>query len=128
MSTNNPAARSPLFDFAADMVRSHARMLQSGIADSPARTAPPSYHGHSFGDLSEREQLDLLGRLASRSSYWRDVLAEGLSESDRIDQLVKLALDPGASAGDVVRELREILTGYAEKVAAVRGDELTELV
>lgn len=114
-------------DFAFDLARSQARMLQSGIADSRVRTAAPDYHGRSFGDLSERERLDHLGRLADRSSYWREVLEESLSESDRIPQLVKLALDPDVSPGDALRMLREILTEYAEKVAEVRGDQLTEL-
>lgn len=101
--------------------------MSTQIADSPQRTAPPDYYGRIFGELSDREQVDTLANLSGRSTYWRDVMAEGLAESDRIDALVKLALDPDASSGDVLRTIREILTEYAERVAAVRGDELTEL-
>jgi hypothetical protein len=101
--------------------------VMTPIADSPARTAPPDETGRTFGELSPREQLDLLARLSDRSSYWRDVLTEALAESDGVPTLVSLALDPDASPVRVVNFLRKLLSEYALRVADVRGDELTEL-
>ena len=98
-----------------------------GIPDSPQRTAPPSDDGRAFGELPEREQLDILGNLAGRSSYWRDVLQEALAESDRVPALIQAALDPTSTPAHLATFLREVLIGYAEDVAAHRGDELTEL-
>ena len=69
--------------------------------------------------------MDLLGRLADRSSFWRDTFQESLSEAL---SLVSAAFDPDCTHADLGRRLRERLLETAEKVAAVRGDELTELV
>lgn len=50
------AVHSTLFDFAAELTRSHAAFLR----DDPCRVAPPEYTaGPAFEDLPRREQLDL---------------------------------------------------------------------
>lgn len=101
--------------------------LLSRLADSPQRVAPPNEDGPTFGDISPREQLCALERLSSRSSYWREVLIEALAESNGVPALVNLALDPDASPLMVTNLLRELLSEYAQRVAAVRGDDLAEL-
>ena len=98
-----------------------------GVPDSRERTASPDEHGRAFSDLPEREQLDILGRLCDRSSYWRDVLQEALAESDRVPALIQAALDPTSTPAHLATFIREVLIGYAERVAALRGDELTAL-
>lgn len=95
-----------------------------GAPDSPERTAPPDEHGRPFSELPSREQLDLLGRLSDRSAYWREIFQEALGESL---QIIAAAFDPDCTDADLGRRLRERLVGYAEQVAARRGDELTEL-
>lgn len=109
--------------------RAECFAMHSGIADSPARTYPDDdcASGKLFGELPDREQLDILGNLCGRSSYWRDVLQEALAESDRVPALIQAALDPTSTSAHLATFLREVLIGYAERVAAKRGDELTEL-
>lgn len=100
---------------------------KTGIPDSPARTAAPADVGRPFGSLTEREQLDILGRLYDRNSVYADALVEAPAESNDSDRLFKAALDPDVTPADLGRRFRECLIGYAESVAAHRGDELEDL-
>lgn len=115
---------SDYFEMAANIVRADAARL---LRDSPQRTAPPADAGRTFANMGEREQLDILGSLSGRSSYWRDVLQEALAESDRVPALIQAALDPASTPAHLATFLREVLIDYAESVAAHRGDELEQL-
>ena len=97
------------------------------IPDSPTRTAPPDFRGRSFGDLSQAEQIDILRRLHGRSVYWNEVIEEALAESELVSHFVKVALDPVSTPEHITNFLWQLLIEYAERVAAHRGDELTEL-
>lgn len=117
-------ADSPLFDFAADLVRSHAALL----LDDPERVAPPDYDVRpSFEDLSRRQRLEIAENICGRPAY-RDALTEALPESDGYDGFLKLAIDVNASDAEIGRRAREIILDYLERVAAVRGDDLAEVL
>lgn len=106
--------------------------LAPWIPDSPTRVGAPDESGpqQPFSNLAERDRLDILRSLSSRSSYWREVLIEALAESDdnALGSLIDAALTPDADARRVIGMLRQILVDYADRVAAIRGDDLAELV
>lgn len=117
-------ADSPLFDFAADLARSHAALLR----DDPARVAPPDYDVRpTIGDLSKRQQLEIAETVCRRTEY-REALSEALPESDEYDRWLTVAIDVNASDAEIGRRAREIILDYLERVAAVRGDDLAEVL
>ena len=115
-----------LFEFACSLNRAQTKFLNS-IPDSPARTAPPDESGVPFSELPERRQLDILESLAARSKWWKEVCEEALAESDEAPALVCAALDSCVTAADLGNRLRETIIAYAERHAAINGDDLSEL-
>lgn len=98
-----------------------------GIADNPQRTAPPSDTGRTFGDLTEREQLDILLKLYDRKGDYAQAIVEAACDSKAGDRLFRAALDPDCTPADLGRRFRECILGYVEDVAACRGDQLEDL-
>lgn len=115
---------STLFDFAADLSRSHAALLR----DDPARVASPEYvpAGPAFEELPRRQQLEAAETVCRRASY-RDALVEAMPESASYDGFLKLAIDANVSDSEIGRVARELILGYLGRVAAFRGDDLAEV-
>ncbi|HEX5419643.1 MAG TPA: hypothetical protein VFY39_06565 [Gammaproteobacteria bacterium] len=115
---------STLFDFAADLTRSHAASLR----DDPARVAPPEYGpaGPGFEELPRPEQLDIAETICRRPTY-RDALAEAMPESKGYDGWLKLIVDARVSDSEIGRVARELILAYLGRVAAGLGDDLAEL-
>jgi hypothetical protein len=118
-------ADSPLFDFAADLARSHAALLR----DDSARVAPSDEYDvrPSFEDLSRRQQLEIAETVCRRTAY-REALSEALPESDGYDGWLTVAIDVNASDAEIGRRAREIILDYLERVADARGDDLAEVL
>lgn len=110
-----------LFQFVRDMNRGYAAALR----DSAARVAPPDEGSRPFGELLQEQQLDILATLSGRSSHWMDIMIEALSES--APQIVRAVLNSSSTDERITRLLREVLIEYAARVAAERGDDLTEI-
>lgn len=114
-------AESPLFEFAADLVRSHAAVaFRERPIDAPEYAVHPA-----FEDLSKRQQLEIAETVCRRPAY-REVLTEALPESDGYDRWLTLAVDVNCSDAEIGRRAREIILGYLARVADVRGDDLGE--
>lgn len=118
----SPLGSSELFDFAADLVRSHAGAFCERPIDPPEFPAGPS-----FEELPRREQLDIAETVCRRPSY-REALSEALPESDAYDHWLTLAIDANVDDAEIGRRARELILAYLARVAAVRGDELAEEV
>lgn len=118
------AVHSTLFDFAAELTRSHAAFLR----DDPCRVAPPEYTaGPAFEDLPRREQLNIAETVCRLPSY-RSALTEALPESDGYDGWLSAIVDVNVSDAEIGRRARQLILGYLGRVAAARGDELAEEV
>lgn len=117
------AAHSTLFDFAADLARSHAAFIR----DDPARVTPPEYSPAlpAFEDLPRFAQLDVAETVCRRESY-RAALTEALPESNGYDGWLQAIIDVNVSDAEIGRRARELILDYLGRVAAVRGDELSE--
>lgn len=115
-----------LFDFAANLVRTHAALV---LRDRPLD--PPDYQDEpelpAFEDLPRSRQLRIAERLTRQAPY-RAALVEALPESDGYDGLLTLAVDADVSDAEIGRTARELILAYLADVGAVRGDELTEVI
>jgi hypothetical protein len=119
------AVHSTLFNFAAELSRSHAAFLR----DDPARVAPPGYGPErpAFEDLRRSQQLDIAETVCRRPSY-HSALIEALPESEGYDGWLEAAIDVNVPDAEIGRRARELIVSYLARVAAIRGDELTEEV
>lgn len=115
---------STLFDYAAELTRSHAALL---LRDDPVRVAPPEYgpERSAFEELPRREQLDIAETVCRRPSY-REALLEVLPESDGYDGWLSAAIDANVDDAEIGKRARELILTYLGRVAAVRSDELVE--
>ena len=118
-------AGSSLFDFAANLVRTHAALA---LRDRPLE--PPDYpevlEAPAFEELPRSQQLRIAERL-SRQVPYRAALLEALPESDGYDGFLKLAVDADVSDAEIGRTVRELLLTYLAEVAAVRSENLAEI-
>lgn len=116
------AVHSTLFDFAAELTRSHAAFLR----DDPGRVAPPEYAAApAFEDLPRCRQLDIAETICRRPSY-HSALIEALPESDGYDGWLDATIDLNVSDAEIGRRARQLILDYLARVAAVRGDECAE--
>lgn len=112
---------STLFDFAAELTRSHAATL---LRDDPVRVSPPDeVDGLSFEDLPRREQFDIAETVCRQPTY-RSALIEALPESDGYDGWLQATIDVNVSDAEIGRRVRELILAYLARVAAFRGDDL----
>lgn len=118
-------AGSSLFDFAANLVRTHAALA---LRDRPLD--PPDYpevlEAPAFEELPRSQQLRIAERL-SRQAVYRAALLEALPESDGYDGLLKLAVDADVSDAEIGRTARELILGYLQDVGEFRGENLAEI-
>ena len=112
---------STLFQFAADLTRSHAAFLR----DDQARVGPPDEPLPAFEDLPRREQLDIAETVCRQPAY-RDALTEALLESDGYDGWLMATIDVNVSDAEIGRRARVLILAYLGRVAAFRGDDLAE--
>ncbi len=114
-----------LFDFAANLVRTHAALtLRDRPLDPPEY--PEALEPPAFEDLPRSRQLRIAERLSRQATY-RAALVEALPESDGYDGLLKLAVDADVSDAEIGRTVRELLLTYLAEVAAVRSENLAEI-
>lgn len=114
-----------LFDFAANLVRTHAALvLRDRLLDPP--DCPEVLEAPAFEDLPRSRQLRIAERLSRQATY-RAALVEALPESDGYDGLLKLAVDADVSDAEIGRTVRELLLTYLAEVAAVRSENLAEI-
>ena len=118
-------AGSSLFDFAANLVRTHAALA---LRDRPLD--PPDYpevlEAPAFEELPRSQQLRIAERL-SRQAVYRAALLEALPESDGYDGLLKLAVDADVSDAEIGRTARELVLAYLQDVGEFRGENLAEI-
>ena len=118
-------AGTSLFDFAADLVRTHAsRVLCDRPLDPPEHAE--ALEVPAFEDLPRSRQLRIAERLTCQGDY-RAALAEALPESDGYDGLLKLTVDADVSDAEIGRTARELILAYLADVAAFRGDDLAQV-
>ena len=114
-----------LFDFAANLVRTHAALA---LRDRPLD--PPDYpevlEAPAFEELPRSQQLRIAERL-SRQPVYRAALFEALPESDGYDGLLKLAVDADVSDAEIGRTARELVLAYLQDVGEFRGENLAEI-
>lgn len=115
-------AESPLFNFAADLVRAHVR-----VAFRERPMDPPESAGAGFEELPRCEQLTIAETVCCRPSY-REALSEALPESDGYDGWLQATIDVNVSDSEIGRRARELILACLARVAALRGDELAEEV
>ena len=114
-----------LFDFAANLVRTHAALtLRDRPLDPPEY--PEALEPPAFEDLPRSRQLRIAERLSRQATY-RAALVEALPESDGYDGLLKLAVDADVSDAEIGRTARELVLTYLAEVAAVRSENLAEI-
>ena len=118
-------AGSSLFDFAANLVRTHAALvLRDRPLDPP--DCPEVLEAPAFDELPRSQQLRIAERI-SRQGPYRAALLEALPESDGYDGLLKLAVDADVSDAEIGRTARELILQYVAGVAAFRGEDLSEV-
>lgn len=116
-------AESPLFHFAAGLVRTHAA---AAFRERPI-DPPELASGPAFEDLPRREQLTIAETACARPAY-RQALEEALPESDGYDGWLEATINVNVSDAEIGRRARELILEYLSRVAAVRGDDLAEEV
>ena len=118
-------AGSSLFDFAANLVRTHAALA---LRDRPLDPldCPEVIEAPAFEELPRSQQLRIAERL-SRQAVYRAALLEALPESDGYDGLLKLAVDADVSDAEIGRTARELILGYLQDVGEFRGENLAEI-
>lgn len=114
-------------DFAFGLVRDQARLIQSGIADSPARVAPPEFESAppDFSELSMSAQLDIAQTVCRRDPFL-SALDEVWVESDKMESFKRLLLDSCVPNADVGRMAREMALEYLQRVAVNHSQDLGE--
>lgn len=114
-------------DFAFDMVRTQSKLMQSGIPDSPTRTAclECEVEKPAFESLPVRAQLDIAETVCRREPFF-SALDEALVESDKYRSFMHLLLDSAATNADVGRMAREIVLEYLQKVAIAHMQDLAD--
>ena len=114
-------------DFAFGLVRDQARLIQSGIADSPARVAPPEMESAppAFGELSMSAQLDIAQTVCRRDPFLA-ALNEALVEHDKYHSFMRLLLDSCVPNAEVGRMAREMVLEYLQRVAVNHALDLGE--
>ena len=118
-------AGSSLFDFAANLVRTHAALvLRDRPLDPP--DCPEVLEAPAFDELPRSQQLRIAERI-SRQGPYRAALLEALPESDGYDGLLKLAVDADVSDAEIGRTARELILGYLQDVGEFRGENLAEI-
>ncbi len=118
-------AGTSLFDFAAELVRTHpSRVLRDRPLDPPEYPDEPELA--PFEELPRSRQLRIADRL-SRQTCYRAALVEALPESDGYEGLLKLAVDADVSDAEIGRTARELILAYLAEVAAFRGDDLAQV-
>lgn len=114
-------AEPSLFDFAIDLVRTHAGLVR----DDPARVAPPVYGPErpSFESMPQAQRLEIAQMVSDRPGY-ETALQDALPESLGYDRMLRLALDNNRSDAEVGQRVRRLILDYLSDVAAFRGDDL----
>ena len=114
-----------LFDFAANLVRTHAALtLRDRPLDPPEY--PEALEAPAFEELPRSQQLRIAERLSRQATY-RAALVEALPESDGYDGLLKLAVDADVSDAEIGRTARELILRYLQDVGEFRGENLAEI-